>query len=184
MFRREQSEIVSFRCDYAEEPDFREVLERDIKPFYLLTFLLTASHKKTERCIVYVIEQVFHENGVFKAWVGPWIKRCLIKKAIDLVFSGSGRSDERRDLWFEMPDGSIRRKTVDAITALDGLERFVFVMSILEGYSVKDCSLLLDCTMENAVRMRVEALHELAKSNPVGKKEDLARASGRRRESA
>jgi hypothetical protein len=49
MFRPEESNTANFRADYAKHADFCEVFQRDMKPLYLLAFLLTANHKEAER---------------------------------------------------------------------------------------------------------------------------------------
>ena len=49
-----------------------------------------------------------------------------------------------------------------SILKLDVLERFVFVMSVLEGYSSQDCSILLGCSRKVIVDARARALEQLA----------------------
>jgi hypothetical protein len=48
-----------------------------------------------------------------------------------------------------------------AVTQLPLLERFVFVMSVLERYSTWDCSLLLGCSMKKVAQARQRALSGL-----------------------
>ncbi len=52
--------------------------------------------------------------------------------------------------------------TAAAITRLRPFERFVYVMSVLEKYSDCECSILLDCTVEEVVRARTRARLDLA----------------------
>ena len=49
--------------------------------------------------------------------------------------------------------------TLRAICALAPLPRFVFVMSVLENHSTRECSLLLGCTMETVTEARNSALN-------------------------
>ena len=42
------------------------------------------------------------------------------------------------------------------------LERFVFVMSILEGYSIPECSILLNCTKQEVTTAQARALQQMA----------------------
>jgi|SRR5208337_246523 len=166
MFHPERPKIASFRTEYAKRVDFCDAFERNIKPFYLLAFLLTTNNKEAEQCLASTIEESCEENVIFKAWMGSWIKRCLIKKAIHIVFSGLARSDEQRNLWSKEP-GELRvSNVVNAVTKLKALERFVFVMSVLEGYSSRECSMLLDCSMESIVQLQVRAFCGLATSSP------------------
>src|SRR5258708_14231103 len=48
------------------------------------------------------------------------------------------------------------------ILKLAPLERYVFVMSLLEGYSSQDCSILLGCSRQAVVNVRDRALEHLA----------------------
>ena len=179
MFHREHTQVTNFRADYANWSDFCQALETNLKPFYLLTFLLTSNHKDAEQCFGAIIEESFAENRVFKAWVASWIKRCLIRKAIQIVFSRTG-DEEHRNLWCKELGEPQLRSMVDAITALEAGDRFVYVMSILEGYSNKECSLLLDSTMDNIVRRRARASRRLSASEPFGAG-NLAGPTGRRK---
>src|SRR5438067_6119487 len=51
------------------------------------------------------------------------------------------------------------------VLALEDLERFVFVMSVLEGYSEKECSLLLGCSPLEVHDARTRALDYIAAQN-------------------
>ena len=48
------------------------------------------------------------------------------------------------------------------IIALNSFERFVFVMSILEKYSARECSLLLGCSRRDVINAQAAAVHHLA----------------------
>jgi hypothetical protein len=52
-----------------------------------------------------------------------------------------------------------------AIVALSAFERFVFVMSVLEGQSDADCSILLNCSRPDVMIARELTLRRL---NPTG----------------
>jgi hypothetical protein len=41
-------------------------------------------------------------------------------------------------------------------------ERFVFVMSVLEGYAVRECAALLSCTDQEIITARSQVLERLA----------------------
>jgi hypothetical protein len=168
MFRPEKPETANFHTKCATLPDFRDALEQDMKGFYLLASLLTANHKEAGQCFASTLLESCKENSVFKAWTGSWIKRCLIMKAIHIVFvfSGSTRSEGIRNLWSEGPGEAPINNVVNALTSLDGLERFVFVMSFLEGYPSRECSLLLKCTAESVVELRTRASCTRAGSDP------------------
>jgi DNA-directed RNA polymerase specialized sigma24 family protein len=77
-----------------------------------------------------------------------------------------GRREVRRDVWFQERGEDKLRTFLDAVTQLKSTERFVFVMTVLEGYSVKETALLLDRTPESVHNLRIEALQRLAELNP------------------
>src|SRR5216684_2100371 len=161
MFRSEKSKLRSFRADYAKHADFCQVFQRDMKPLYLLAFLLTANHKEAERCFALTVEKAFKEPTVFKEWARSWVKRSLIEYAIHIVSSASARTGEKRDLWNAAPHETHREGDIDAVTKLAPLERFVFVMSILERHSNCECALLLGCSINKVAQARRKALRRL-----------------------
>src|SRR5882724_10337605 len=98
MFGNEKPGTANLQEDYALHSDFCEVFEKSMQSLYLLAFLLTANHKEAEQCFVSTVEETFKGQAVFKGWVRSWVKRCLIKNAIQIVFPASARS-AKRDLW-------------------------------------------------------------------------------------
>jgi DNA-directed RNA polymerase specialized sigma24 family protein len=159
MVRSQAAEVPGSRSQYAERQDFCDTLAREMKQFYLLAFLLTANHKEAEQCFASLVERGYKEN-VLKAWVGSWLRRCLIKEAIRIVFSRSAANEPQRNPWSDTL-GEIR-DVVTAVTGLEALERFVFVMSMLEGYPTLDCSLLLNCKMGTVIELRAQASRRIA----------------------
>jgi DNA-directed RNA polymerase specialized sigma24 family protein len=161
MFRTEKREVANLRIGYATAADFCKAFESDMKTLYLLAFLLTANHKDAERCFVSTVDAAFKEQAVFSAWAQSWIRRSLIKNAIQIVSPASGRGTEKRELWSAQQPGTPADGEIDAVTRLAPLERFILVMSILERYSAWECSLLLGCSMKKVVQIRLRALHRL-----------------------
>jgi DNA-directed RNA polymerase specialized sigma24 family protein len=162
MTRPKELRLADFRTDYASQSDFCKVLEQELKPLYLLAFLLTANHEKAEQCFATTAEQALEEHTVFKDWARSWIKRCLIKNAIGMVFPASAGSIEGREFWSaSQPITAVADNEIDAVTQLPVLERCVFVMSILERYSDWECSVLLGCGTRNVAKVRMQAVRRL-----------------------
>jgi hypothetical protein len=161
VFGSKKPMTAHLRIDHATHDDFCKVLEKDMKPLYLLAFLLTANHKESEQCFVSTVENGFKEQAVFKEWVLPWVKRGLIKNAIEIVSPGSPRNDAKRDLWSAGQYAIQGQYGIDTVTKLATFERFVFVMSILERYSNWDCSMLLGCSINKVAQARMRALGRL-----------------------
>jgi hypothetical protein len=161
VFRPNKPKIASFRAEYAKQGDFCAVFKSDTKPLYLLAFFLTANHKESEQCFVSTVDDAFKERAVFKEWARPWVKRKLIENAIQIVLPQSARNGQKRDLWSTGQRGTQRSCEIDQVTKLATFERFVFVMSILEGYSNLNCSLLLGCSTDKIAQARLGALRQL-----------------------
>jgi hypothetical protein len=161
MFGSKKPMAANPSIDYVTHDDFCRVLEKDMKPLYLLAFLLTGNHKESEQCFVSTVENSFRERAVFREWVLPWVKRGLIKNAIEIVSPGSPRNDAKRDLWSAGQYAIQGQYGIDTVTKLATFERFVFVMSILERYSNWDCSMLLGCSINKVAQARMRALGRL-----------------------
>ena len=106
--RDEERMAASFRGDYAKGVNFCELLERDMEALYRLALLLTGSHQDAEQCFLLTVEHVSTEPTVFKEWAQSWIKRCLVRHAIGIVFpisgirtqkAGVGECQERGQTW-------------------------------------------------------------------------------------
>jgi len=182
MLRSSKPDIATFRADYANRADFCEVFEKEMKPLYLLAFLLTANHKQAEQCFASTVEEALKEQAVFKEWARSWVKRTLIEKAIQIVSPVLDRPGEKRDLWSVGQNETLGQDQIDAVAKLAPLERFVFVMSILERHSHSDCALLLGCSMNKVAEAGKNALRRLAEFASVllsrGKASTLHRLEG------
>jgi hypothetical protein len=161
VIRSYKTEIANFRTDYAKYVDFCRVFTTDTKGLYLLAFLLTANHAESERCFVATVEKAFNNQAVFKEWARSWVKRMLIENAIEIVSSGAVPNSHQRDFWSAEQHGPQRECEIDTVTELAVFERFVFVMSVLERYSIWECALLLGCGMNQIAEARITALRRL-----------------------
>lgn len=165
MFRNGNPKLENARGFYAKSVDFCGVLERDMTQLYLLAFLLTANHKDAERCFALTAARAPEAQNVFKEWAQIWVKRTLITNAIAVVSPASAKGPETRDLWNigEFTLGG--NGEIDGVTRLEPLDRFVFVMSVLERYSDWECSLLLGRSVKEVVEARERAVRALPALN-------------------
>ena len=167
MNQYQQKKMDNFRADYATSGDFCQVFENDTSQLYLLAFLLTAIHTDSERCFVATVDAAFKEHAVFKGWARSWVKRTLIKNAIQIASPLSRRGTGKRDLWNAAQHGTPGDYEIDAVTRLAPPERFIFVMSVLERYAAWECSVLLRCDMKKVVQTRMRALCELPEADAL-----------------
>ncbi len=53
------------------------------------------------------------------------------------------------------------RAEITAVLGLRPFDRFVFVMSVLEGYSDHDCAILLGCSRQDVLAAKTRALQQI-----------------------
>jgi len=149
--------------DYATVDDFRRIFSEKMNDLYLLALLLTADTRKAEQCFVAGIGNSIKGNRVFREWAYSWARRTVIQQAIRMI------KPERAG--HTIPDPETLRLEIDPrlkeILKLDPLERFAFVMSVLEGYSYQDCSLLLGCSRQAVANAAARALEHLANGGEI-----------------
>lgn len=161
--RKNENEIGS-RTAYATPADFKQIFSEDVNSLYLLSLLLTGSRDKAEECFVEGIGESTKGNYVFKAWARSWARRTIIQSAIRLIapmdysLTVSGAVDLARGM-DKIP--IILHAEVRAVLELAPLERFVFVMSVLERYGDNDCSILLGCARREVATVRARAMQQL-----------------------
>jgi hypothetical protein len=53
--------------------------------------------------------------------------------------------------------------SIECLLELPAFDRFVYVMSVLEGYADHDCALLLGCPCADVVAARIRAFQQISK---------------------
>jgi len=157
---------------YATGADFCRAFQQDVKRLYLLGFLLTANHREAERCMMIALEKAPCNKYVFREFVRSWIKRSVINSAIQSVFGKSGMREQAREPWGKERTETPAGAAINDITQLASLDRFVFVMSVLEGCSNKECSLLLKCPVETVASAKLDAFTALRFHQTVERERD------------
>jgi hypothetical protein len=144
---------------YATVTDFFATFNDEMRSLYVLAFLLTADHDKAEECLVYAMGECVEWVGVFTDWAHSWSRRAVLKRAIQMIMPVPERADRVSILTLKAPATSGEdNDPFAAILLLDPFERFVFVMSTLEGQSDADCAVLLRCSRRDVMMARVLAL--------------------------
>jgi hypothetical protein len=165
MLRRKESQRAHERAtEYATCKDFRQIFSEDMAGLHLLAYLLTADMAKAEQCFVAGLEDSIHGNLVFKQWARAWSKRGIIQNAIKMVKPTVGRPATIQEITLPQQSAvGADNPLVSVIIQWTPFERFVFVMSVLEGYSVRECSTLLICRDQDVIMAKSEVLHRLDK---------------------
>lgn len=154
---------------YATSEDFCRIFEKDMNRLYLLSLLLTGDPELAQKAFVRGLEDSKAGNPVFKEWAESWAKRTVIINSIRMLGPRPGNASvlARKSARKEIPE---LPEKLAAIVGLAAFERFVFVMSVLEGYSARDCRLLLNCSNFDIAEARAQALQQLGESAEIAEK--------------
>jgi DNA-directed RNA polymerase specialized sigma24 family protein len=136
--------------------DFCRMFADNVDHLYTLAWLLTADRHKAEQCLVAGLEDCLQGNAVFREWAQSWAKRMVVKNAIRIISPSPLRNEAKTAAGIPEP-----ATLADAITSLKPFDRFVYVLSVLEKYSDRECSMLLECTVQKVVHARTRALQLL-----------------------
>jgi DNA-directed RNA polymerase specialized sigma24 family protein len=153
---------------YVARDDFGQLFTENIDSLYFLAFLLTGDQEKAEQCFVAGLEDSLRPNRVFTDWGHLWAKQAVIKNAVhqlqphppsgELALADVSAVDASllsiQNAYFEVGD----------VVALEPFARFVFVLSVLEQYSQRECALLLGTSVGEVRKVRVQAIEQVLTS--------------------
>jgi hypothetical protein len=147
--------------------DFCQVFTDEMNSLYLLSFLLTADKDKAEQCFICGLGECVEGIGAFMEWSRLWARRAIIKQAILMMTPAPEDTDYWSSISAKEP-AAPKDGLFAAILSLSKFERFVFVLSILEGHSEWDCLTLLRCSRTEVVIARELALNVLVVNDTGG----------------
>ena len=157
---------------YATSADFCNVFAENMDSMHLLSFLLTADHRKAEECFVTGLEDCVKGRYVFRDWARSWARRTIIQNAVRMLAPRPERltsapipEDPINCNFGQTPEANA---AIASILELENFERFVFVISVLEKYSDQDCSILLGSSRQNVLDARMRALQHVAELYRMG----------------
>jgi hypothetical protein len=149
----------------AAKPDIGKVLAEEMNSLYLLSLLLTADNDKAQQCVVSSMGEFVEGIGVFTEWARLWARRTILKNATQMIMPAPEHGDHLSFVSLKKPSISGKSRLFAAVLALRAFERFVFVMSVLEGQSDEDCTTLLRCSRRDVMIARTLALKRLANTD-------------------
>lgn len=130
--------------------EFAQAWLDDLTNLYLLSFLLTADKVLSEQCF----SDAMMEVGGSQDWVNGSGKVAVIRRAYQAVRP----VPKRVHSWSFVPGArpllSAAHQPFSTITSLSAFERFVFVLSTLEGYADEVCAALLECELADIAEGR------------------------------
>jgi DNA-directed RNA polymerase specialized sigma24 family protein len=151
------------RNDYATHSDFCAIFHQQLDRLYSLALILNGDELRAEECLLAAFDSCVEGSLVFKGSAVAWSRRSVIKRAIRFMLP-SPSSPFLPDLVGNRCDSSSDRDaSLKSVRDLSSFDRFVFVMSVLERYSDRECALLLDCSCADVVAARIRALQQISR---------------------
>lgn len=118
--------------------------------------MLTADVDSAESCFDSSLDDCMSMKPTVEEWTNGWTRHVLVHNAIAMLRPTP--DDDKQPVTCDMG----LKPASHAVMRLKNFERFVFVLSILEGYSDRECSLLLGPSSRDIMAAKVRALENLA----------------------
>jgi DNA-directed RNA polymerase specialized sigma24 family protein len=164
-FHSDQFKLIEDET-YAINDEFQQLFATEMTDLFRLSLNLTADTETAENCLILAMRECIQSNCVFNSrkLARAWARRVVIRNAIHLV-----RAEENRK-----PGGSLGETTSYvqsqpnqyrttavpeslAVLNLPDFDRLVFVICVLEHYSIDHCALLLSRPVKDVNDARVRA---------------------------
>lgn len=121
---------------------------------YLLSFLLTADKVLAEQCFSDAMEDCAASFGALSDWASGPGKIAVIRRAVQAIRPVPKRVRSWSCVFGTKPLLSAMHQPFSTITSLGAFERFVFVLSVLEGHADAVCAALLERELADIVESR------------------------------
>jgi DNA-directed RNA polymerase specialized sigma24 family protein len=149
--------------DYATAGEFCQIFSKNMESLYTLALALTADKATAEACLLSALEECKKTASVFRQWAHSWSRLAVIESAIRLVRPLA--NDVAEEVRVVSDDVIEKSGPVAAyVSKLKPFDRFAFVLSVLDRYSVRDCAILLKCRPQEIQRARQRAMEFMAKA--------------------
>jgi len=148
---------ASLRSSYVGKRDFCAVFDRDMNTLYSLALLLTADHVKAEQVFLAAFHECMEGADVFPGWERSWSRRAIVKQAIRLIRPRHDDSDV----------GFAAKEVPARLLELRPFDRFVFAMTVLERYTIRETAVFLNCMPSDVEKARMRVLQSLMPTDPI-----------------
>lgn len=149
------------RGDYASREEFAKAFASERAGLHMLALSLTGDSEAARRCLISTFRECLASSSVSRDWVLRWTRRMVIRHAISFVMGPGNQSfvDKKDDvkhglIGFSPDDSPGTFVESGSILDLPELDRFVFVICVLERYSMYDCALLLGKSPRDVIEAR------------------------------
>jgi hypothetical protein len=155
---------VGERVEDVRKEEIASVFECERVSLQRLAMLLTADSEAARLCLIRTFRECIASSSVSKEWILSWTRRVVIRNAISLVmgprdesFVDTNDDADKGSIAFIEDDSPGATVESESILDLPAFDRLVFVICVLERYSMYDCALLLGSSPRdiNEARERV-----------------------------
>ena len=151
---------------YTTATDYSKIFAEEMHSLYLLAFMLTANEDKAEECFVGALGECIDRSSMFMEWARSWGRRMIVKHAVRMIRPTPEEGANGLFISIKSAKTPGSGDPSAAVVSLSAFERFVFVMSVLEGQSDEDCQSLLGRSQQELLMAREVALRFIAAANP------------------
>jgi hypothetical protein len=148
--------------DYATHSDFCAVFLQDLDRLCLLALILTGDELRVEGCLLAALDSCEQRDRVFRQSAVSWCRRSVIKATIRSMSPAPWNSSRPYLVGNRSDPGLDQDASLKCIQELPPFDRFVFVMSVLERYSDRECALLLGCSCADIPAARIGAFQQMS----------------------
>ena len=152
--------------EYASASEFCQIFSKNMEALYTLALSLTADKASAEECLLSALDDCQKSASVFRQWAHSWSRLAVIESAIRMVKpSANGIAEEKYPPTNEIVE--IVDSAGALLSKLRPFDRFTFVLSVLDRYSVRDCAILLKCRPMEIRRARERAMEFISKAGDL-----------------
>jgi len=134
---------------------------------FRLSLQLTADAEKAESCLILSMRESL-PTAALQGMGRIWVRRTVIRNAIRLVLGANsivpGNIDCEEVSDFHLQPTEYRIEALRnslSILRLPDLDRLIFVICVLERYSILDCALLLKRSPKDVNNARLRAINQV-----------------------
>jgi hypothetical protein len=141
--------------EYVTAENIQNVFVSDLDDLFELAFLLTGDLAKAAYCIEITVRECIHPRWMPKTQLPDWVRNAVIRNGIRIVdeFDGNPVCGVQAQSPF-VATQQLRTSPIPESTALAGIldlsdfDRLVYVLCVLEHFSMLDCAMLLGTTRQ------------------------------------
>lgn len=155
-YHKDEATTAKEDCLFSGE-DFHALFEDRMSELYQLAVLLTANAELAETCLVSAFEGCVNGRAVLRERADHWARHIITKSAIRLVSEAQSRCPEFPSSGCKALSAHGERTALRNVVSLPPLERFAFVLTVLERYSDKETEVLLQIPAQDIREARIRA---------------------------